>query len=671
MKSHGLISHLVVFLTFFLASVLCGPAAAATKAAVGYCGYHGRIIRAGEANCKKQHGIFFRDRREAQAWLAGQQSGFCCLHDRVAAMKKGACEQKKGVFFRQRQKALGYCDQHRQGFCCLGAKVVAMEQGACKRKNGRFFPKRENAARFCAENQPGFCCLHDRVAAMKKGVCKQKKGVFFKGKKAAAAYCRDQQRGFCCQNGKITSLTRAECAARKGQFSRSRPEAEKTCAPRGWCLVRGRVFQAARAECRDKKGKFFKTRAGATRAVKTMAAAPLAARKRTAGSAPDHQDLHARLRKPMQALPAKGRAVIGKIFLKNNTIQVQIRKQGKTPPAAAALKNGSLSLVAGKVRKSWPLTRIDPKKSLSRGKPVFFNTGINIRSRTHVRAVLTTAAGTTDADAWLAPLSLDKVTGTLHRTAPAGASLAARAKPLRAVAGEKPVAAAVKPIMGAGPAPKPATRRIVPKSLEDHGIRIIRPTGAAILAGTEITVEYLVTTDVPEGGQVRFYLRDFTDNEWSMGSFAVPAEGSAGSFTWRLPRSLATDSAYFVHAIIGETWGRSDYFRIVPVSSLLKPVSVVKAQVELTPFHSEYTPDAEITVIYRDPDGHVRPYSVWLAPEGIETMGDWIGELWLMGSYAATDRDLGEYRIALRLPGSDTLGSRGNRNQRWRIVVVN
>jgi hypothetical protein len=48
----------------------------------------------------------------------------------------------------------------------------------------------------------------------------------------------------------------------------------------------------------------------------------------------DHAASLARLRKPMQALPAKGRPAIGKIFLKDNTIHVQIRKQGKTPPAA-------------------------------------------------------------------------------------------------------------------------------------------------------------------------------------------------------------------------------------------------------------------------------------------------------------------------------------------------
>ncbi len=192
-KTRGTIFIFVILLMFlslaFSSFAKSSGAAKTAKQITGYCVYHGRILKATETNCKKQHGRFFKDKKAALAYLDAQTPGYCCLNNEVFQSKKGDCLKKKGHFFKEKKMASGYCDYHQAGYCCLDGRVVSKEKGDCLKKKGRFFKEKKMALTYCDLHQKGWCCKNGKISAGEKNLCLKGKGKFFKEKRKAVAFC--------------------------------------------------------------------------------------------------------------------------------------------------------------------------------------------------------------------------------------------------------------------------------------------------------------------------------------------------------------------------------------------------------------------------------------------------------------------------------------------------
>jgi len=231
--------------------------------APGFCCVNGRVITSKKGDCLKTKGRFFKDKKTAASWCDLQQAGWCCLNGKILSMKKGSCLKKKGHFFSGKTEAAKYCRDHQPGWCCLDGKITKTLKIDCLKKKGKFFKDQKSANNWCKTQIPGYCCIDGKVLPMKKGDCLKRQGHFFKDKKATADWCDLQQAGWCCLNGKILSMKKGSCLKKKGHFFSGKTEAAKYCRDHqpGWCCLDGKVTKMLKIDCLKKKGKFL-TRAG-------------------------------------------------------------------------------------------------------------------------------------------------------------------------------------------------------------------------------------------------------------------------------------------------------------------------------------------------------------------------------------------------------------------------
>ncbi len=176
------VSTIIFCLLFFAmfavpAFAKSGGTIKSAKQVLGYCVAKGAISHISESACKKRHGVFFKKKQDAQAYLDAQTPGYCCLDGKVLSMKKGDCLKKKGHFFKDKKEATIYCDLHQTGYCCLDGKITKMLKGNCLKKKGKFFLTQKAARDTC--DPLGWCLLKGKVHHTRKSACEKKKGKFF------------------------------------------------------------------------------------------------------------------------------------------------------------------------------------------------------------------------------------------------------------------------------------------------------------------------------------------------------------------------------------------------------------------------------------------------------------------------------------------------------------
>jgi len=278
MRNRAKYRAIIIFFTLLVTLSLAFPSFAkgvktkAAKQVTGYCVYHGRIFKATESTCKKQRGIFFKDKGKALVYLDAQTPGYCCLNNEVASMKKGLCLKKKGHFFKKKAEALSCCKANQSGWCCIDGKIVSMKKGDCEKKKGHFFKEKKKASDCCDLHQKGYCCLDGKITETLKDGCLKRKGHFFSKKEAATQYCESHQKGYCLLDGKILSMTKGNCLKKKGRFYKGKNEARKVyeASKQGWCCRKGRIRHLTKGACEKNKGKYFAKKQEASRYLQLL-----------------------------------------------------------------------------------------------------------------------------------------------------------------------------------------------------------------------------------------------------------------------------------------------------------------------------------------------------------------------------------------------------------------
>jgi len=239
-------------------------------------------------------------------------------------------------------------------------------------------------------------------------------------------------------------------------------------------------------------------------------------------------------------------------------------------------------------------------------------------------------------------------------------------------AAKKPLA--VKPtIQGRRPATPETRPHVVPRNIENHGILITRPAHRSFFAGREITVEYTLTQEPPAEGNVVFYIRDMLDYEHEIGRFPIPARGTTQNFTTSLPDDMPFDQFYYVHAIVGDIWGKSDNFTVVGMERFLGAVTGHGISLNVNPRYLEYNPIDPITLFITNHDDDAAPEAVYLCHH---YQGGGIPEdaplIWQSGfsENSQFDREHRRYAIMIAL-GASRIEDYGDRAWDLRIRMDN
>ena len=444
-------------------------------------------------------------------------TGYCYYNSRIYNTSETACEKHHGTFFKDKKAALAYQAAQMPGYCCLDNKVIELKKGDCQKKQGRFFTDKATASSWCDLHQPGWCCKNGKTFHTTRGKCKELKGRFFKEQKSALSWCELHQKGFCLLDGKILAMTKGNCLKKQGRFFRKKAEAQ-------------------RAVAKARKAKVTKT--GKTPSVSLASGG-------------------------MHAVKVLVLLSIERIYLKDGTVRVQLRNKGKGKLTSKEYKEGILTLAAGKIRRSWPLYRIDPKGNLNHGRTIHFDTGVKPGKQARVQVSMSHVPGNPKKVVLLTPPLGTMLAETHAVKANKAAALKPTSKPMRAP--KKPLR--VKPTMG-GKAPTPASagRSGVPMQL-NRGILISSPNSFYdYYAGETVQIHYRVTNEDPPEGNITFkIMRRGTDTE--VGTLIVPANttGSEETVSLRIQNRI-TPGRYYVQGelLSGETrlYGESDSFRI-------------------------------------------------------------------------------------------------------------
>jgi hypothetical protein len=389
-------------------------------------------------------------------------------------------------------------------------------------------------------------------------------------------------------------------------------------------------------------------------------------------------------------MDSRSAITIGRIYLRKNIIQVQVKKSGTTTLVRKALNSAILTLAAGTAHKKWAMSKVDPHRNLLKGKMVIFDTGIHITTKTRAKAALTRIAGNQQKTVWLSPLPDRIVMGGIQAVKP-GSKVQPKPDlkdPLQAIImktkritkpdpsskmpATKPMLAAKKPLP---PKQTMMGKKIVPGHspvplILDRGIAVTEPNGRdySIAGSQSLHIHYTIMREVDDATPVIITLRNRDCPDFSLEIWRTTARHarSPRDLDWPIPLSIDLGH-YYIQVQAGELWGWSDPFSIV---ALLEPSEVGSGETTFTPINvtlepsrKYYLPGEEITVRCREN----APYEIYLHQSGDSParMTFW-PLLWQVADGGMSyNEETGEYRIVLRLPDQETY-----QTGKWVIAVL-
>ncbi len=346
--------------------------------------------------------------------------------------------------------------------------------------------------------------------------------------------------GFCVANGKVFSASKSRCQMKKGIFFKNRKEAFDACDPLGWCLSGNTVTHVRKSACVRKKGRFFINKALADKEARALAAKRQHGVKKNLAPGATLTDRGNIARKPAP----EPFLLVEQIFLKNGTIHLKLKNQGKGRLGRQLQLKGRLIIRVGSKAKTWSLSRINSLAGLSPGQAVTFDSGIKIKKTTQVQVSFVHVPGRGKGTV-LKPPEFAKI----QTNKPLGEKKKSVLIPKPTVIGGK-----VRPN---GQRPKP-----VPKFL-DLGIKILSPTSRAkFYAGETIHIRYQVT-DRDYRGNIIFVVADSRRREAAR--VTVPQGNNQVAMTLR---NDVTGNEFYVEAFGSDVvYGESDPFEIHPNSA--------------------------------------------------------------------------------------------------------
>ncbi|GEM_PF-4031386 len=446
--------------------------------------------------------------KQASKGNKGTQILGWCYHDgRISRTTSSMCTGQKGRFFENKNDAQAYLEAQAPGFCCVNGRITASKKSDCLKVKGRFFKDKKAAASWRDLQQVGWCCLNGKILSMKKGNCLKRKGRFFSGKTEAAKYCRDHQPCWCCRDGRVVKTVWGKCGGTGGRAFKDRKAADDWCDlhQSGWCCLDGKITEMLKIDCLKRKGRFYKDKQAAFNSI---------------------------------ALPL---LIVEKITLKNGTIHLSLNNKGNGKLTAKDYRVGTLSLWFGKVMKSWPLGKIDPRGNLNRGREVTFDTGRKITGRTAVQVAFNYVPGK-GASAVLTP-PLSGLTKREKALSPNSVVMAGKVKPNVS-------------------APSSAVRRL------DRGISILNPVDhGRYYQGETIYIIYRITNEEVTSGTITFSVEN-RENGHTIGTAtaSVTSRRTGGPIPLALLENAPVGQHYFLSARHSASespaYGESDEFEV-------------------------------------------------------------------------------------------------------------
>ncbi len=500
--------------------------------------------------------------------------GWCCQNGKITWSTSTQCAKHKGHFFKNKKDAQAYLDAQTPGWCCLDGKVLSLKKDDCLKKKGKFFKDKKAAATWCDAQTPGYCCMNGKTLVMKKGDCLKKKGHFFKDKKTATTWCDAQIPGWCCLDGKVLSLKKGDCLKKKGHFFKDQKAARDACDPLGWCLLEGKMTHIRKSACEKKKGKFFIKKTEADKA----------ARMAFAGTSAHEANGHKKAAPGIAPLSlthkAKPYLTVEKLYLKkvgnDYLVRVEIKNRGKGKLTKEDYNKGALALRREGSKWHWPLFKVDKKGNLNRGKTVAYTTGAIISVPTTIQISFMHVPGGTKSARLMPPIG--KPIGKFVRGAkkvPAGAATPS-AKPMRA--GKKPLAP--KTTMMAGKV-KPNIKnqrvpKVVPNRLDTTKVTIIEPgLNWQYCIGEKMHIRYNVSSNRISGLARMVLVNTETEEQTEfhrirLGSRLDRKRNKYDSqFDSKIPEDFQPGT-YVIKAMWDDfVYGESEPFQILPDSSPL------------------------------------------------------------------------------------------------------